>query len=381
MIGPLKGVRVLSMAEQYPGPFASLVLADLGADVVLVERPNGGDPSRRFTGHFEALNRNKRSITLDLKNAADKTVFHSLLATADVLMEGFRPGVMARLGLGADRLREKNPALIYTSISSFGHSGPLSDRGGHDILVQGLAGFVSRGANPAPAATPMADIASAMYAAIGILTALYARRSSKAGIHIDVSMLDSLVAWRSTSMVSSMNSLGPAPYPPEDPGYGVFCVGQAGELFTLSIAGEDHQWRELCLVLELDDIAGLTTIERERQAPALRDRLAEAFRTKDAADIETKLAARGVTLGKVNDNEAVALDPQIQARGIIAEVEGSPGLRVVKQPIQFDGWSGVIKRRAPKLGENTRELLTELGYTETDIERYIAAGGTVPATH
>src|SRR5216683_5560065 len=139
MMGPLKGVRVLSMAEQYPGPFASLVLADLGADVVLVERPNGGDPSRRFTGHFEALNRNKRSIALDLKNAADRTVFHSLLATADVLMEGFRPGVMARLGLGADRLREKNPALIYTSISSFGHSGPLSDRGGHDILVQGLA--------------------------------------------------------------------------------------------------------------------------------------------------------------------------------------------------------------------------------------------------
>jgi crotonobetainyl-CoA:carnitine CoA-transferase CaiB-like acyl-CoA transferase len=226
----------------------------------------------------------------------------------------------------------------------------------------------------------MADIASAMYAAIGIVTALYARRSSKAGVHVDVSMLDSLVAWRSTSMVSSMNSLGPAPYPPEDPGYGVFCVGHAGELFTLSIAGEDHQWRELCLVLELDDIAGLTTIERERRAPALRDRLAEAFRNKDAADIETKLAARGVTLGKVNDNEAVALDPQIQARGIISEVEGSPGLRVVKQPIQFDGWSGVVKRRAPKLGENTRELLTELGYTDTDIERYIAAGGTVPAT-
>jgi crotonobetainyl-CoA:carnitine CoA-transferase CaiB-like acyl-CoA transferase len=357
-----------------------MVLADLGADVVLVERPNGGDPTRRFSGHFEALSRNKRSIVLDLKNEAGKKIFHSLVAAADVLMEGFRPGVMARLGLGADRLREEFPALIYTSISSFGHSGPLSDRGGHDLSVQGLAGFVSRGANPAPAAMPLADIASAMYAAIGIVTALYARRCSKTGVHIDVSMLDSLVSWRSTSLVSSMNSLDPAPYPPEDPGYGVFRVGRAGELVTLSIAGEDHQWRELCLLLELDDIAGLMTIQREQQATTLRARLADAFRRKDIAEIETELAARGVGIGKVNDNEAVALDPQIQARGIISEVEGSPGLRVVKQPIQFDGWSGVVKRRAPKLGENTRELLTELGYTDADIERYIAAGGIVPAT-
>jgi crotonobetainyl-CoA:carnitine CoA-transferase CaiB-like acyl-CoA transferase len=355
-----------------------MILADLGADVVLVERPNGGDPTRRFSGHFEALSRNKRSIVLDLKSPVGQKVFLSLAATADVLMEGFRPGVMSRLGLGADRLRSEFPDLIYTSISSFGHSGPLGDRGGHDLAIQGLAGFVSQGENPAPAPLPLADIASAMYAAIGIVTALYARLSTKAGVHIDVSMLDALVSWRSTAMVSSMNSLDPAPYPPEDPGYGIFRVGDAQELVTLSIAGEDHQWRELCLVLGLDDVAGLITVEREQRAPALRHRLEGAFRTRNLADIEGVLASRGVGIGRVNDNEAVPLDPQIHARGIIAEVEGSPGLRVVRQPIQFDGWSGTIKARAPWLGENTRELLTEIGYSDTDIEEYIAAGGAVP---
>jgi crotonobetainyl-CoA:carnitine CoA-transferase CaiB-like acyl-CoA transferase len=357
-----------------------MVLADLGADVILVERPNGGDPTRRFSGHFEALSRNKRSIVLDLKSPAGVGILLSLIATADVLMEGFRPGVMARLGLGADELRAKFPALIYTSISSFGQTGPLSDRGGHDLSVQGLAGFVSQGENPAPAAMPLADIASAMYAAIGILAALYARRSGGSGTHIDVSMLDALVSWRSTSMVSSMNSLNPAPYPPEDPGYGVFRVGATRKLVTLSIAGEDHQWRELCRVVGLDDVAELTTVERERQAPALRQRLQQAFLQKDPASIENELAARGVGIGKVNGNEAVALDPQVQARGIIAAVAGSPGLRVVKQPIRFDGWSGVIKSRAPGLGQNTRELLVELNFSDKDIEKYVSAGGIVPAT-
>jgi crotonobetainyl-CoA:carnitine CoA-transferase CaiB-like acyl-CoA transferase len=377
MKSPLEGVRILSLAEQYPGPFASMVLADLGADVILVERPNGGDPTRRFSGHFEALSRNKRSIALDLKSAAGNRIFRSLLANSDVLMEGFRPGVMARLGLGAGQLRADFPALIYASISSFGHSGPLSDRGGHDLSVQGLAGFVSQDENPAPAPLPLADIASAMYATIGITSALYARRSSGAGVHIDVSMLDSLVSWRSTAMVSSMNSLDPAPYPPDDPGYGVFRVG-ARDLVTLSIAGEDHQWRELCLGLGLDDVASLTTVEREKRAPALRTRLQEALSDRNLVDIERELAARGVGVGKVNNDAAVSRDAQIAARGIIAEIEGSPSVRVVKQPIQFDGYSGVVKRRAPRLGEHTRELLIEIGWTNHDIEQYITSGGVVP---
>ena len=379
MTRPLDGVRVVSLAELWPGPLSSMILADLGADVILIERPQGGDPTRRFTGHFEALNRNKRSIVLDLKNEACRAVLHSLLATADVLMEGFRPGVMTRLGFGPDAMRAAFPSLIYASISSFGHSGPLSERGGHDLLVQGLAGYVTQGENPAPAPLPLGDLSSAMYATIGITTALYARKTSGAGVHVDVAMLDTVVSWRNTMLVSAMNGLIPAPYPPDDPGYGVFRVGPAGELVTFSIAGEDHQWRELCAVLDLPDLAALTTIEREQQAPAIRDRLTAALKDRQLAEIEDELGRRGVGIGQVNTNLTVEDDQQIQARGLITEVEGVPGLKVVKQPIQFDGWSGDILRRAPELGEHTRELLEELGFDGRAMAEYTAQGGTIPA--
>ncbi|WP_454883169.1 CaiB/BaiF CoA transferase family protein [Sphingomonas oryzagri] len=376
--GPLDGVRVVSLAEQYPGPLASMVLADLGADVILVERPNGGDPTRRFSGHFEALNRNKRSIVLDLKSDQGKVLLHALVATADVFMEGFRPGVMARLGFGPEKLRDHYPALIYTSISSYGHSGPLSDRGGHDLSMQALAGFVTQGETPGFAPLPLADLSAAMYATIGIVTALYARKTSDAGTHIDVSMLDALVSWRSTAMVSAMNGLDPAPYPPDDPGYGVFRVGRAGDLVALSIAGEDHQWRELCQVIGLEDLAPLTTEEREQRAPEVRARLDRAFREHELADIEADLASRGVGIGPVNDDNGVRQDEQIAARGIITEVADTPGLLVVRQPLRFDQWTGAVATRAPALGENTREVMIELGFSEGDIDAYSAAGGVVP---
>ena len=375
---PLDGVRVVSLAEQWPGPLASMILADLGADVILVERPQGGDPTRRFTGHFEALNRNKRSIVLDLKNEACRAAFLSLVSTADVMMEGFRPGVMKRLGFGPEVFRDKYPSLIYTSISSFGHSGPLSERGGHDLLVQGLAGYVTQGENPAPAPLPLGDLSSAMYATIGITTALYARKASGTGVHVDVAMLDTVVSWRNTMLVSAMNGLIPAPYPPEDPGYGVFRVGAAGELVTLSIAGEDHQWREVCAVLDLPDLAPLTTEQREQQAPAIRDRLAVVLKDRRLGDIEDELGRRGVGVGRVNTNLTVAEDRQVQARGLITDVEGVPGLKVVKQPIQFDGWSGDILRRAPALGEHTREILNELGFDARAMAEYAAQGGIIP---
>ena len=375
---PLDGIRVVSLAEQWPGPLASMVLADLGADVILVERPQGGDPTRRFSGHFEALNRNKRSIVLDLKNEACRAVFRSLLATADVLMEGFRPGVMSRLGFGPTEMRAAFPSLIYTSISSFGHSGPMSPRGGHDLLVQGLAGYVTQGENPGPAPLALGDLSSAMYATIGITTALYARKTSGSGVHVDVAMLDTVTSWRNTLLVPAMNDLDGAPYPPEDPGYGVFRVGPDGTLVTLSIAGEDHQWRELCAVLGLPDLTPLTTEEREQQAPAIRDRLTAALKDRRLADIEGELGRRGVGIGQVNDDLAVARDPQIKARGLIVEVEGSPGRKFVKQPIQFDGWSGDILRPSPALGEHTRELLEELGFDARAMAEFIAQGGSIP---
>jgi crotonobetainyl-CoA:carnitine CoA-transferase CaiB-like acyl-CoA transferase len=368
---PLAGVRVVSLAEQYPGPYATMILADLGAEVVLVERPAGGDPTRRFTGHFEALNRNKRSVALDLKAEAGREVFLDLAGRADVVIEGFRPGVMARLGLDPADLRTRFPNLVVASVSSFGQTGPLGDRGGHDLSVQGLAGLVSRGEDPRPAPVPLADIASAMFAVVGILATLFGRERGGPASRIDVGMLDALVSWRSTAIVSALNGLAPAPYPPEDPGYGVFQVGEGGELFTLSIAGEDHQWRALCDVLGRADLGALEVHAREERREELVGWLRESLRAADPRVLEVRLGERGIGFGLVNDDASVAKDPQIVARELVVGVESEPGLKVIRQPVRFDDLTTRVACPAPRLGQHTREVLRELEYTQERIDALV----------
>ncbi|MCQ4150594.1 CaiB/BaiF CoA transferase family protein [Rhodococcus qingshengii] len=361
---PLAGIRVLSLAEQYPGPYATMILADLGADVILVERPNGGDPTRRFSGHFNGLNRNKRSVAIDLKSDQGKKILLELAATADVLIEGYRPGVLSRLGVGPETLQERYPRLVVCSVSSFGQTGPMGPRGGHDLSMQGIAGFVG-GDPPAPAPLPLADLSSAMFAVIGIVTSLLDRARGREAAYIDISMLDALVSWRSTALVSSLNGLDPAPYPPDDPGYGVF-EASTGQLITLSIAGEDHQWRALCETVGLLDLAELTTEAREAQAAEIVPRLKGAIRQHDWDKLEAELSRQGVGFGPVNDDQAVAEHPQVAAREVIVEVDDGSGLIAVAQPIKFDGKRVRIRSRAPYLGEHSRDLLTEIGYDDIE---------------
>jgi crotonobetainyl-CoA:carnitine CoA-transferase CaiB-like acyl-CoA transferase len=367
----LEGIRVLNLAEQYPGPYATMILADLGADVVLVERPNGGDPSRRFSGHWEALNRGKRSVAVDLKTAEGAEILWKFIAAADVLVEGFRPGVMSRLGFGAEQVLARHRELVYCSISAFGQTGPLSHAPGHDLAAQGTAGFVTGPGHPRPAPLPLADISSAMFAVIGVLTGLMARQRGIGGTRIDVAMLDCLVSWRGTSIVSSLNGLGPAPYPPDDPGYGVF-QARDGSFVTISIAGEDHQWRALCDELGLAKLAGLSTPERERSKAALSKSVQAAILRTDPDELRSTLAARGVALGTVSDDLTVAANDQVRARGVIIETVGANAARVVRQPIIFDGDAGPAPARAPLLGEQTEELLRELGYTDEAIQKLAA---------
>ncbi len=372
MRAPLAGYRALSLAEQYPGPLATMVLADLGADVVMVERPAGGDPTRRFSGHFEALNRNKRSVALNLKSDEGRELFLTLLESTDVLIEGFRPGVMDRLGLAVPMLRERFPGLVCTSISSFGQTGPFRDRGAHDLTTQAAAGFVTSvdGGRPAPVSLPLADISSAMFAAIGIVAALLGRTKSSEGAYVDVSMLDCLVSWRSTMLVSALNDLDPAPYPPEDPGYGVF-VAADGSLVTLSIAGEDHQWRELCEELGLTQVRDVAETERNARHAELDAELSRAIAEVDGAGFVTRCSERGVGAGLVAGLPDVALNPQVVARGQIVRAGAPDGPRVVRQPLLFDGEGSDVGRAAPALGEHTREVLLEAGLSEADIDRLL----------
>jgi len=286
---------------------------------------------------------------------------------------------MARLGLAPVELRRRFPDLVVASVSSFGQTGPLGDRGGHDLSVQGLAGLVSRGEEPEPAPLPLADIASAMFAVVGILATLFGRERGGPASRIDVGMLDALVSWRSTAIVSALNGLSPAPYPPEDPGYGVFQVGDCGELFTLSIAGEDHQWRALCGVLGRDDLGALDVVAREGRREELVGWLRESLRAADPRDLEARLGALGVGFGLVNDDAGVAKDPQVAARELVVGVESEPGLKVIRQPVRFDDGTSRVACPAPGLGQHTREVLRELGYPSERIDALFAAGVVVEA--
>ncbi len=364
---PLSGIRILSLAEQYPGPYATMLLADLGADVVMVERPGSGDPSRRFAGLFASFNRNKRSVVLDLKSAKGKDDFLLLVDTADVVMEGFRPGVMARLKIGADDLRARKPGLIFVSISSFGQNGPQAGVAGHDLSIQAAAGMidvpVGQEAGLALPALPLADISSAMFAALGVVTALFARTQSGQGTTVDVSMLDSLVSWMTPFLVPPMNNLPTRTLPPQDPGYGLFATAD-GRQITLSIAGEDPMWKALCNLVGLQQFADLTELDRSARAQEIGPLLRAAVAMWRYDDLYLKLEALGIAFGPVRRLHQVLDDPQMAARAMAVSVAGPHGQNgmqtFVRQPLMLDAEGGRIDHQAPALGQHNAELLGPL---------------------
>lgn len=361
---PLAGIRVLSLAEQFPGPYATMLLADLGADVILVERPGKGDPSRRFEGLFAALNRNKRSVALDLKSEEGRETFLQLVDTADVVVEGYRPGVMTRLGLDVDTLRARKPSLVFASISSFGQTGPGSGVAGHDLSIQAAAGMVDvepghEADAPLPV-LPLADLASAMFAALGIVSALLARTRNGHGSHLDVSMLDSLVSWMTPFLVPPMNGLPIRPLPPEDPGYGLFATADGGQI-TLSIAGEDHMWSTLCRFLGLDHLADLTEAQRSAQGERITPELRAAVRQWPHGLLCQRLEELRIAFGPVLALDQVLADPHMQARQMVVKSSHPQGpQRFVRQPVLIN--SGPLKsvKPVPGLGQHNQEVLSEL---------------------
>ncbi|MGH3119796.1 MAG: CaiB/BaiF CoA transferase family protein, partial [Streptosporangiaceae bacterium] len=267
---PLEGVRLLCLAEQYPGPFATALLADLGADVVLLERPAGGDPTRAFPGFHEALARGKRSVVLDLKHPGGRDAFLAMVAGADAVLEGYRPGVMARLGLDYEALRRVNGQLVYVSVSGFGQDGPYRDRPGHDLSYQALAGTLygqlaehgrlADGRAPRPTTLELGDLSAGLFTAQAVLLGLVRRDRDGQGSYIDVSVFDGLVSLLSAHLPPVLNGTGPPGFPHE-PGYAVFRTSD-GRLLSLSVAHEDHFWRRLCTVLGLEREQDLSSAQR-----------------------------------------------------------------------------------------------------------------------
>lgn len=360
MNGIFDGVTVLSMAEQFPGPYATLLMADLGADVVLVERPGSGDPARAFPSFFRSLARNKRSVCLDLKSEQGRDAFLTLVESADVVLEGYRPGTMDRLGLGYETLKARNERLIYAAITGFGQTGPARLRPAHDLSCQGMAGVIVQKAEQDPVVPRIAigDLSSGTFAAFAVAAALFARERTGRGTAIDVSMTDGLVSWMTPYLVPRLAGEAAAFEIADEPAYGVFECAD-GRSLTLSIAHEDHFWAALCDALGLGEHAALKAAERRGRSAELRGALAMAIAGKNRAAWGMVFDAKGIAWSPLHDLDGVIADPHFVDRGLFRDLRTPDGgsERHIVQPIRFSAWASEIRRPAPELGEHTDDVL------------------------
>lgn len=364
---PLDGVRVVSLAEQFPGGYATLLLADLGADVILVERP-GGDPLRSLPHFFESLNRNKRSVTLNLKDPEQREALSDLLRSADAVLEGFRPGVADRLGFGFDAVRELHPSIVYVSISAFGQEGPYRLRPAHDLSCQAVAGLLDDFVSHTPRGKlaeeipglALADLVAGIFGAFSVVLGILDVRSRGSAHRADVSMTDVLVSLLTPQLGAVLN--GGSPFDPSDsPGYGVFSTSD-GELLALSVAFEDDFWTRLCVALSMDDVAQVKAEYRSRHCQRLRNRVASAVRERSANELDLLLRDADVPFAFVNSLRDVAHDPQVMARELVVESK-SGHLSYIRQPLNLDGFAVKRFTRAPKCGEHNQEVLGPLRRT------------------
>lgn len=367
MVGPLNGVTVLSLAEQFPGPYATLLMADMGADVIMIERPGTGDPARVFPAFFSSIARNKRSVCLDLKLEVDLARFRQLVAKADVVLEGYAPGTAARLKIAYDDLKQVNPRLIYASLSGFGQTGVYRDRPAHDISYQSVAGLMyEQAAAPGPAPTlPFGDLAGAMFAVCAISTALFARERTGVGTAIDVAMADGLASWMTPLLVPAMNA-GEQLNFDNNPVYGSFSCSD-GATLTLSIAHEDHFWRKLCPLLGLDAFADLTLGQRLEKGVMLREKVAAAIRGMDLAHWAREFDSHRVPWGPVHSIEGVIADPHFRSRELFQRVTDETGTTQwhVRQPMVFSEFATSLRRPTPRLGQHTDEVMSGLADVNT----------------
>lgn len=361
--GALDGVTVLSLAEQYPGPYATLLMADLGADVILIERPAGGDPARIYPHFFAALARNKRSVVLDLKSPDGRRDFLELVQSADIVIEGFKPGTMERLGLDHVRLKEHNERLIYISISGFGQTGPYRDRLAHDLSYQSVAGllFDQAGHCTAPPMLSLGDLCGGMFAALAAVTALYARQRTGLGTGVDVSMTDGLVSWMTSFLAPHLNQGTPLPVDGL-PAYGSFRSAD-GKVLTLSVVHEDHFWRRLCGLLEMEPAAGLDQAARTGRQAELRAAIQAQLLRKDLAHWAAAFDKHGIPWSPLHGLADVAANPHFRGRGLFGRVGGGQegGLAYVAQPLKFSQYRSSVRRGAPTLGEHNAEVLRRPG--------------------
>jgi crotonobetainyl-CoA:carnitine CoA-transferase CaiB-like acyl-CoA transferase len=383
----LAGLRVLDVTQVMAGPFCTMILADLGADVIKIEPP-AGDSTRQMPGavgtdspSFNALNRGKRSVVLNLKSPSGVRALERMARSADIFVENYRPGVLAALGLDYDTLARVNPRLIYASISGYGQTGPDRHKGGFDLVAQGVSGLMSitgaPGGPPIKAGIPITDLGAGLFALVGLLAALEHRRRSGRGQHIDTSLVEAGVAlsvWEATQYFAGLGVPAPmgsahrmfAPYQ---------AIRCADGYITLGTANE-RLFRRVCEILEhpewIEEPPFSDNDRRVAHQAELAARIEAVTSLRPSAHWLALFDASDIPCGPIHNYEQVFADPQVVARGMVVEVD-HPALgafRTLGSPLKMSETPPDPSRRAPLLGEHTREVLLEYGFSEDDIPGY-----------
>ena len=392
-MSPLDGIRVVDLSRVVSGPYCTMTLADMGADVIKIEEPGRGDESRAFgppflggeSPYFLSINRNKRSCTVNLKCDDGRAILGRLVAGADVLVQNFRPGAVERLGLDYDSLAPRHPRLVYCSISGFGDSGPDAARPGYDLIVQGESGLMDLTGEPdgppTRVGTSIADLTSGMMAAQGILLALFARQTTGRGQHVRVAMLDAVVSLL-TYNTGNYFATGEAPTRRgnDHPSVAPYQTLRAADgWINLGIAN-DALWRRYCDALERPDLRDdprfATAPERVRHRTELVPVIEALTAERTVEDWIRLLGAAGVPCGRIRNVAEVCTNPQLTRRGKVVE-RPHPTAGVVKtigQPIELGDTPARIRTAPPLLGEQTDDVLREAGYTADEIRAFRERG-------
>lgn len=380
--GPLAGLRVLEFAQIAAGPFTGSLFADLGADVVKIERPDGGDGMRSwppihhsenggdFSGNFTSLNRNKRSVAIDIKNADDAARFRRLVAKADLLIENFRPGALARSGFGYEDCKVINPRLVYCSITGYGQTGPYAQKGAFDVTVQAMSGVMSvtgeNGGPPVKCGVPVGDFAAGLYAAFVSLAAVNRARDTGVGAHVDCSLLGALLGV-SALQTSQFFGTGAPPerlgskHPRNAPYQG---FESADRPFTIA-AGNDKLWRDTCTVVQRPELADDPRFRTQSLRAANQVELAAIlqpiFLTRSAEIWLAEFDARGIPCAPINDFREILEDDHVRHAGWITRTDMPNGAEVatVGFPVGLTGFDFSIRRRPPALGEHNEDVVKE----------------------
>ena len=377
MAAPLAGLKVIELARILAGPWAGQTLADLGADVIKLEAPEGDDTRRwgppfidrdgdRSAAYFHATNRGKRSVVVDFRTAEGQALVRDLVADADVLIENFKVGGLAKYGLDYAALAAVNPRLIYCSITGFGQTGPYAHRAGYDFIIQGMAGLMSvtgePDGQPQKVGVAVTDIFTGVYAATAILAAVHQRGAAGPGQHIDMALLDVATSVMANQAMNYLaTGVAPTRLGNAHPNLAPYAVFTCADGWVIIATGNDGQYQRLCAVLGLDDMAlhpdFASNADRVRNRAELTRRLTEATLKRTKADLLAACEASNVPADQINDLAEVFADPQVIHRQMQLDLDGIPGVR---SPFTFSGAELSLTRAAPKLGEHGDEVKAQI---------------------